>query len=292
MDSQDRGVAVDEEALVLHDAGHRVGHPGVGGGAGVPPVEVLELLDRVGRLADPQPLPHDGEQVDEPLPPQQRVELGLAGAVPPGQPLEGGLLVGRVVVDVCVRVGGQPAGQLVEQVAGQRRLLVVVVRPPGAEPSAAVPEAGEVLPAPAVGGERVALEVEVDVAVARRRQAQQPAVGLRRQQLVGGLRRWSARSTCRRACWASRSRDGRPIVRGSSVAAAAASASTVGSPAAIRACRCPERMPATSERSSACSHRVVQCADQRHCEQCGTGAGSVSAPVSTACCRRARARRA
>ena len=120
-------------------------------------------------------------------PAQQRVELGLAGAVPPGQPLEGGLLVGRVVVDVCARVGGQPAGQLVEQVAGQRRLLVVVVRPPGAEPSAAVPEPGEVLPALAVVGERVALEVEVDVAVARRRQAQQPAVGLGWQQLVGGL---------------------------------------------------------------------------------------------------------
>ena len=152
----------------------------------MPPVEVLELLDRVGRLADPQPLPHDGEQVDEPLPPQQRVELGLAGAVPPGEPLQRGLLVGRVVVDVHVRVGGQPAGQLVEQVAGQRRLLVVVVRPPGAEPSAAVPQPGEVLPALAVGGERVALEVEVDVARAGRRQAQQPAVGLGRQQLVGG----------------------------------------------------------------------------------------------------------
>ena len=177
MDSQDRGVAVDEEAFVLDDARHRVGHALVGGGAGVPPVEVLELLDRVGRLADPQPLPHDGVQVDEPLPPQQRVELGLAGAVPPGEPLQCGLLVGRVVVDVHVRVGRQPAGQLVEQAAGQRRLLVVVVRPPGGEPLRCGPRARRGTPGPG-----------------RRRRTGRPRSRGRRRPSLGGGRRSSPRS--------------------------------------------------------------------------------------------------
>ena len=281
-------------ALVLHDAGHRVGHPGVGGGAGVPPVEVLELLDRVGRLADPHPLPHDGVQVDEPLAAQQLVELGLAHAVPPGQPLERGRLVGRVVVDVHARVGA-PAG------GSARRAGRGSAPPPRSwscahqvlKPSAAVPEPGEVLPALAVGGERVALEVEVDVAVARRRQAQQPAVGLRRQQLVGGLAGGplaapagapagrAARGTVGRSCGAARSRRPRPAPR------------RWACPAAIRACRWSRAHagdqrevvgllpPGGAVRGPAALRAV------RHRSRVGVGAG-----LDGACCRRARARRA
>ena len=166
---------------------HGVGHRGLVAGAGVAPVEVLDLLDRVRRLADPETLAHHGVQVDEPLAAQQLVELGLARAVSAGQPCERGPLVGRVVVDVHARVGFPAAHQLVEQVLGELLLPLGVVRPEPGEGAVAVPQAREVLPAAAVVGPGVALEVEVDVAGTGLGQPLQAPALLGRQQRVGRL---------------------------------------------------------------------------------------------------------
>jgi hypothetical protein len=123
------GVAVDQPLLVLDDAGHRVGDV-----AGVlPPVEGLDLLDRVGLPADPHRLADDGQQVDEPPGAQQLVELGLADAVPPGEPLERADLVGGVVVDVHAGSARQASTTRSTRVLDHAPLLRAVVRPQGGE---------------------------------------------------------------------------------------------------------------------------------------------------------------
>ena len=97
-------VASGEPAFVLDDRREAVGDARAVARSRVAPVELLELLDRVGALADAHALPHDGVEVDEDLVAQQLVELGLARGVLPDEPLERRRLVGRVVVDVHVGV--------------------------------------------------------------------------------------------------------------------------------------------------------------------------------------------
>ena len=76
--------------------------------------KLSHLLDRVARVRDPQRLAHDrvaGRRSTSRR--EQVVELVLARAVLGHQPLERRGLVGGVVVDVHVRVRGEP---LVEEV--------------------------------------------------------------------------------------------------------------------------------------------------------------------------------
>ena len=64
------------------------------------PVEGLQLLERIALDAGAHRLADDGVQIDEPLGPQQPVELALARGVAAHQALERGRLVGREVIDV------------------------------------------------------------------------------------------------------------------------------------------------------------------------------------------------
>ena len=67
-------------------------------------VQLLDLLDRVARDAGPQRLLDDAVEVDEHLLPEPVVDLVLARRVLAHEPLERGLLVPRVVVDVQIGV--------------------------------------------------------------------------------------------------------------------------------------------------------------------------------------------
>ncbi len=106
------------------------------------------------------------------------------------QPLERGLLVLGVVVDVQVGPPLEPRDDEVDHRFERDLLLRVVVAPEGVEHRRAalvdLDDAEEVLE-PLVTDERVALEVEEQVAGGRLGQEAQPAVGLRLEQFVGAL---------------------------------------------------------------------------------------------------------
>ena len=94
-------------------------------------VQLLDLLDRVARDAGPQRLLHDAVEVDEQLPPEPVVDLGLAHRVLAHEPAERDPLVRRVVVDVQI---WKTAAALLEPVdeALEGGLLAVAVEPPTA----------------------------------------------------------------------------------------------------------------------------------------------------------------
>ena len=154
-------------------------------GAGLAPVERLELLDRVRLLADAHALPHHRVEVDEPLPAQQPIDLGAAGVVPAGQRLEPGRLVGRVVVDVHAGVGVPGADEVIDELF-ERLLLEGEVGGPVGSERVVVDDAPQVLE-PVITEERVALDVEEHVARRRLGQQREPAVLFGREQLVGRL---------------------------------------------------------------------------------------------------------
>ena len=154
-------------------------------------VEDLEVLDRVPLDARPEALPDDAVEVDEPAGAQQPVDLVLARRVPAHQPLERGRLVGRVVVDVHPGVGLPRRRDQVDDRLEGGPLLGVGERPePAVDGRSGVVErhdAEQVL-APALAGERVALEVEEHVAGRRLREPRQPQARLDRPELDDGPR--------------------------------------------------------------------------------------------------------
>ena len=162
-------------------------------------VERLELLDAVRGAPDPDGRLDRRVEVDEDPGPQQVVELLLALAVPHGQPLERGGLVGGVVVDVHPRVAAPELDHVPEEVAQRLPLSGAVVRPQGREarllrPVLDVDETPEVFQPPHVaarlGPHRVALEVEEEVPGARRRKSTEVGRGedlVREDPVVGGL---------------------------------------------------------------------------------------------------------
>ena len=131
------------------------------------PLEVeegLHLLEPVAAARRAKPVAHDLEQVDEDLAAEEVVELGLARAVAPHEPAKRGDLVGRVVVDVQVGVALEPLVDEVDELLERGALGVVVVRVQRREVAVDVEDPPEVLE-PALGvPERVALEVEEEVA--------------------------------------------------------------------------------------------------------------------------------
>ena len=198
---QQRGLAVDavvrldvvedvllarlDPLLVLHDARPRVDDLAVAGRQ----VEHLELLDRQRRQADGEALAHHAVEVDEDPAAQQVVELVDPGGVATRQLLEGGGLVGGVVVDVQVGVLRVARHDEVDERLEQLLLDGRVVGPPAPEGAEAAlgpghDDAEEVLE-PEVAHVRVALDVEEDVAGAGRWQHLQAAVGRGVEQLVG-----------------------------------------------------------------------------------------------------------
>ena len=124
-----------EPVLELHDALARIAEIDFPFEA----VERLQPLDGVALHRRPDALPHDAVEVHKHLAPQQLVYLRLARGVAPGQPLHRPGLVGRVVIDVHVRVG-RPAihdevDAVLERLAlGRRRHGAVRDRPERVEP--------------------------------------------------------------------------------------------------------------------------------------------------------------
>src|SRR5207247_1332141 len=119
------------------------------------------------------------EQVDEDAAAEQVFELGLARSVTAHQPAERGDLVGRVVVDVHVGVFAEPRAHEVDERLKRGALARVVVRMQRREVAVGVEDPPEVLEAPLLVPERVALEVEEEVAGRRIGQEREAALGLR-----------------------------------------------------------------------------------------------------------------
>ena len=148
--------------------------------------ERLDVLERVPGMRVAQPLADDLEEVDEDAGAQEVVDLVLARAVPAHQPLERGRLVARVVVDVQARVARASLVDEVDEVLERLLLGGAVVRPEGAV-ALGVADAPEVLEPAARLPERVALDVEEEIAGRGRRQEREPARRLRRQHAVDVL---------------------------------------------------------------------------------------------------------
>ena len=126
-------------------------------------IERLQPLEAVALLRHAHALAHDAVQVDEDIGAQQPVDLGLTGAVATHQPLQRGHLVGREVVHVHVGLGVEPIDHEVDERLERPPLLVGRVGPEVAVPAVGIDHAEEVLKPP-VGGPRVALQVEEQVA--------------------------------------------------------------------------------------------------------------------------------
>ena len=172
--------------------------------------------------------------------------------------------------------------------------LVAVVRPEGPEPRLAVlaPEDAEEVLEPAVGRpERVALDVEEDVARRGLRQQLEAALRLRLEQAVGvrarscALRTGArpARAAPRRCDW---------VMRGTSVSGGAvASSASVAIPASLSRGTWSRRMPATSVRWSSALPLRRAALRKSQIEQCETGSGYVSGGSATNSRNRCRTRR-
>ena len=138
-------------------------------------IEVLDVLQRIARLADPDRLRHDAVQVDEHLRPQQRVDLLLARAVLPHEATQRSHLVAPVVEDVHRRVREVARVEPVDERLEGSLLARSIVPPEVPERRRTFLDHGgaeEVLEPPFE--ERVALHVEVDVHRGRGRQERGP----------------------------------------------------------------------------------------------------------------------
>ncbi len=158
--AQERVVARLHPLLEDHDRGAAVLHLRL-------PLEVeegLELLQPVARPRGAEAVADDAVEVDEDLAAEEVVELALAGAVAAHQPLERGDLVGGVVVDVQVGVAREPLVHEVDEGLERDPLGLVVVRVERLEVAVDVEDPPEVLERAVGVPERVALEVEEEVA--------------------------------------------------------------------------------------------------------------------------------
>ena len=170
-------------------------------------VERLELLDRVARRADAEPLAHDAVQIDEAPAPEQLVDERLARAVRHRQALHRALLVRRVVVEVRLGMNLEVRHQRVDERLEAPPLLVPVVRPERAEAVRRLPRHGRAFRERAVDVgarehaaqvleparfERIALEVEEQVGGVGGRQTIEPEPRAPRQELPLGRDRRAA----------------------------------------------------------------------------------------------------
>ncbi len=173
------------------------------------PLEVeegLELLQPVARPRGAEAVADDAVEVDEDLAAEEVVELALAGAVAAHQPLERGDLVGGVVVDVQVGVAREPLVHEVDERLERDPLGLVVVRVERLEVAVDVEDPPEVLERAVGVPERVALEVEEEVAGRGVGQEREAGFGLRLEEPVGvvaGLARDGAGARPARGSWPS-----------------------------------------------------------------------------------------
>ena len=113
----------------------------------------------------------------------------------------------------------------------------------------------------------VALEVEVEVAGARRRQPQQPEAGLRVEQRARRLAGGPLLQLLGRLLLQPGARVGADAGLLQELGVAVARSCSVAMPAARSASRWSPRMNATRPRSSACRSSLVHRSAQRHCSQ-------------------------
>ena len=176
-----------EPGLELNDARARIAQVHLAG----EPIERLQALDRVALDRRADALPDGPVEIDEDPAAQQLVDLLLAGAVAPRETLHCGRLVGRVVVDVQVRVRFEPVadevderlegaplgaggdGAFLDRPEGVERWLPVGVRADRLDDAEEVVDAVDLLGAE----ERVALDIEEEVARRRLGQHEQSLVG-------------------------------------------------------------------------------------------------------------------
>ena len=135
-------------------------------------VERLEFLDAVRALSDPQAGADDRVQVHEHVLAEQRVHRLLADTVTCGQAQQRRFLVRGVVVDVHAWMSFSTRGDVIEEVEERLALTLAIVCPERLEhvvvrrpfdytEQILQPPIG----GPVLGPERIALEVEEDVAV-------------------------------------------------------------------------------------------------------------------------------
>ncbi len=155
-----------QPALVLQDARAAVGQVA----RPVEPIQRLQLLDRVRLLRDADAVADDAVEVDEHAAAEQSIDLVFPRRVAAHQALHDSRLVRRVVVDVHGRVDRQPVHDQVDDLLERSLLVRWGVRPEGSEAGPAVRVGGHRVDhapqvfEPVVGRERVALQVEEEVA--------------------------------------------------------------------------------------------------------------------------------
>ena len=176
-------VARFQEALVHHDRGHRARDLV----AARPAIELLDLLERVALERRAQPLPHDVEEIDEHAFAQQHVDVGFARAVFGREPAQRRGFIGRVVVNVQVRPLRPPREDEIDQRLERAFLAGAIVAVERDEATFARfvdgGDAEEILERTAFV-ERVALDVEIEIARIGLRESREPATLLGPQQLV------------------------------------------------------------------------------------------------------------
>src|SRR5947209_8423901 len=144
----------------------------------------LELLQAVAFDADAKAFAHDGVEVDEAAAAQEAIKGLAASGVARAQALQRGGLVGAEVVDVKRGMRFQPRRHEVDEALARGFLGRRLERPILLEPEHAlrVPPrvTGQVLET-LVADERIALEIEIDVAGRGLGQALEAAERLERQ---------------------------------------------------------------------------------------------------------------
>ena len=188
--AQERVVARLHPLLEDDDRGAAVLHLGLA----LEVEERLHLLQPVARPRGADAVADDAEQVDEDVAAEQVVELALARAVAAHQALERGDLVGGVVVDVQVGVAREPLVDEVDEALERDPLRLVVVRVERLEVAVDVEDPPEVLERAGRVPERVALEVEEEVAGRGVGQEREAGLGLRLEEPVDVARRSRARA--------------------------------------------------------------------------------------------------
>ena len=185
-----------QPSLELDDARVRVAHLGGSSEA----VEAFDLLDRVALEGSAHTLPHRAKQVDEYTCAQQSIHLRLARRIAAHEAAHRRGLVGRVVVDVQLRVSLEAGHHEVDErlerraLRGQRGFSRRIECPYRVEPGCLVAVAGgrlqhseEVVDA-ILEGERVALHIEEEIATRGRGQACESTVGGQRVVTVASRR--------------------------------------------------------------------------------------------------------
>ena len=94
------------------------------------PIEAFQGFEGVVGCSHPQSVAHDRIEIHEDLVPEQRIDLGFAGAVPSHQLPQCGHFIGGVVVNVHARVCAPAGIDPIDKVGKGALFFIGVMRPP------------------------------------------------------------------------------------------------------------------------------------------------------------------